>query len=318
MAPCRAVLGCQPAHLLPKAQCRRDTRSICPRHAAPDLLAELANVTARGLQVFEEDGKVRCLLPNLGCRERTSEKKTDRGIIGEGNATQPSPQPCRASPGMSYLEEGSQPAHLHPHAVQGTLGELQSTNTGTVKLGAKADTRQESCSRANWGFGLGCFRTDSLYTALGFTRAGKQAEAFSQFLFYSVGHRTPVLPLEAQDSTILPLRHCVLHTLLAALLFLPRGLQGKWPHDFFPFPWPGSPHHLCATTGSGSWGKVTAMGRWGEAALQLTKLSQPGPERAKAENMQQGKSQVIFPHFTLMWSASCIVQSSAWSARWML
>lgn len=219
-------------------------------------------------------------------------KKTDRGIIGEGNATQPSPQPCRASSGMSYLEEGSQPAHLHPHAVQGTLGELQSTNTGTVKLGAKADTRQESCSRANWGFGLGCFRTDPLYTALGSTRAGKQAEAFSQFLFYSVGHRTPVLPLEAQGSTTLPLRHYVLHTLLAAVLFLPRGLQGKWPHVFFSFPWPGSPHHLCATTGSGSWGKVTAMGRMGRSSTSTHKMisarTRKGKGRKHATRKESG------------------------------
>lgn len=39
---------------------------------------------------------------------------------------------------------------------------------------------------------------------------------------------------------------------------------------------------------------MTAMGRGAEEAFQVRKLSQWGAERAKAENTQQGKSQVIF------------------------
>lgn len=52
--------------------------------------------------------------PAWGQREELSHL-----LEGWGRPAQPGPR--------SYLQEGAQPAHLHPHAVQGTLGELRGT-----------------------------------------------------------------------------------------------------------------------------------------------------------------------------------------------
>lgn len=50
--------------------------------------------------------------------------------------------------GHSYLQEGSQPAHLHAHAVQGTLRELRSTSTGTVSSGQQTPGRAAAPGQA--------------------------------------------------------------------------------------------------------------------------------------------------------------------------
>ena len=75
-------------YLRAKAEGFWDTMGVCARHAAADLLAELPHVRTGSLQVLQQDGETRLLL--------------------------------------SRVQEGTQTRRLHSHAVQCTLGKLQS------------------------------------------------------------------------------------------------------------------------------------------------------------------------------------------------
>lgn len=168
---------------------------------------------------------------------QTAELRTAaRGHREPHGAPRSPAQPHGAPHSPTYLQEGAQAAHLHPHAVQGALGELQSKH-----------------------------------------RHG-QASATA-----ALGNGGPVWAVLGQ-----PLR--------------------------------APPRHGSSDTGAGNarsahfWFTPWGTGRW---CRPRKAISGWGTGRAKADDRQQGESGVISP-FTLMWSASCMVQSSAWSARWML
>lgn len=105
-----------------------------------------------------------------------------------------------------------------------------------------ADTRQGSCPRTSWGFGLGYLGTGPLYATLPRLQVSQEKfEALNPFLFYSVGLKTPAPTSEAQGvqwlgkHNVPPPRHRAPCTSLTALLS--RGcLQGKGPG--FPSPLP--------------------------------------------------------------------------------
>ena len=65
----------------------RHPGDVRSRHATTDLLTELSDVTTGSVQIPEQDREIR--------------------------------------PFLSRLQEGPQTPHLHAHAVQGTLGELE-------------------------------------------------------------------------------------------------------------------------------------------------------------------------------------------------
>lgn len=239
------------AHLLPEAQRCRDARCIRARHAAPDLLAELPDVAARRLQVLEQDGQVRRLLPGL------REEKGAQPSAG-GGGTQHSPPHA-----PSYLQEGAQSAHLHPHAVQGTLGELRAQSG-----------RREQQRRAARCSGLQCWVGPLPRAAATPGFPGEQFE----------GQRGLVSPRGTQRFHMEP--------------------RSSWMRGTLQGPQPTPPP--CPTA-------VPAAAAAREPPAGLGGLQGP-PGRP----MGCRGAAAALQHFTLMWSASCMVQSSACSARWML
>ena len=128
----------------------------------------------------------------------------------------------------------------------------------------------------------------------------------------SVGHRTPVLPLEAQGSTTSLARSGF--STLSLLLLHPatRRANGPTSSDRGAHPTPVPPQAAGAAEERLQRGEGEKRHRSSPDDLGW------GAARAQAGNPRQGKSQAPRPRFTLMWSASCRVQSSACSARWML
>lgn len=130
---------------------------------------------------------------------------------------------------------------------------------------------------------------------------------------WDAGHQYFPEKLRAAQRSLLDTRFSTLPLLL--LSFYPDVRRVNGPASSSPsLTWePSSPlcHHRQRELGKSD----RERGRRGTSA---DKMILAGSGKGKGRKDATRKESGYFPRFTLMWSASCIVQSSAWSARWML